>query len=704
MKLHNILSIKPTFYSCLLIICGYGSSIYAGVENICEPNLAMDDRGLSSCSNLPVLVPLNDSQTNMVLLLSDLGLATIKPMTADGNLWDASYGTVPFDAANISALTENRILNQREKLSQKDEIIFDERCYSFNSGNAAFISQVKTNKNIPANEKQLLINERQKMNQCSDKIALIAVDPNWSATTRQYASYLNASILFYNANYTAATKIYTVLSTVEDTWLKETALYMLIRTSLNSAYATGVDQYGDVYLDNINQNLLKQFLDHITVYLKAYPNGQYVASARGFMRRGLWLSKRQDLLVNEIVWQIQNPKSKFYNLEMSQLPAEIDRRVFNSQYFNVKNLTDPFFLATYDLMYMRMPASDPYRPITWAQLTAQKEFFKAQPELFQYLQAVHLVFVQNKPQEALSYLPKDNIKSNNYLQLSQSFLKGQILEKTGQKQAAEQYWNQQFAQARDSFQKGLFETALSNHLAAKQDYSAFIGKKAKISQLNLQRNFITQVANADSLQKIIQSNDSTLDQKQAATYTLLSKSLVHQNFDLFKQSFAFLPKNADQYQGYSSKDEQLKNKPDFSNFIWNGATITSQFKCANLQTLVSQLSQAPQDPLLNVCLGEYFRSEQGYSLQQLAYAEQQKSSFSGKIFARGQVYKDILKSSSKDDLHAYALYRSIQCYAPSGINDCGDAEVGKPVRKQWYDQIKRDYPNSTWAKSLKYYW
>jgi hypothetical protein len=88
----------------------------------------------------------------------------------------------------------------------------------------------------------------------------------------------------------------------------------------------------------------------------------------------------------------------------------------------------------------------------------------------------------------------------------------------------------------------------------------------------------------------------------------------------------------------------------------------------------------------------------------LAYAEQQQSSFSGKIFARGQVYKDILKSSSKDDLHAYALYRSIQCYAPSGINDCGDAEVSKPVRKQWYDQIKRDYPNSTWAKSLKYYW
>ncbi|WP_087544271.1 hypothetical protein [Acinetobacter sp. WCHA29] len=704
MKLQNKFIFKSIVYSSLSLVIYYSPITYAGVEQFCEPNLAINDKNLNGCSNLPVLYPANDSQTNMTLLLSDLGLATIKPMTADGNLWDANYGTVPFDAANISALTENRILNQREKLSQKDEIIFDERCYSFNSGNAAFISQVKINKNIPANEKQLLINERQKMNQCGDKIALIAVDPNWSVTTRQYASYLNASILFYNANYSAATKIYTVLSTVEDTWLKETALYMLIRTSLNSAYTTGVDQYGDVYLDNINQNLLKQFLDHITVYLKAYPNGQYIASARGFMRRGFWLSKRQDLLVNEIVWQLKNPTSKFYNLEMSELPAEIDRRVFDSSAFNLSNLKDPFFLAVYDLMHMRESNSENYHSISWAQLNAQKDFFRTQPELFQYLQAAHLFFVQNKAQEAQNYLAKANAKNGSYLQLSQTFLRGQILEKIGQPQNAEEYWHQELTQAKDSYQRSLFETALSNHLAIKQDYSAFIGKKAQITQPNLQRNFITQIANTNSLQKIIQSDQSNINQKQAAIYTLLSKSLVHQQFELFKQSYAFMPKNAMQYQGYNSDNEQLKNKPDFSNFIWNGAHITPQLKCSNLETLVNQLAQTPKDSLLNVCLGEYFRSEQGYSLQQLSYNEKQTSNFSGKIFARGQIYQDLIKSSSKSDLQAYALYRAIQCYAPSGINDCGGNEVNKSVRKQWFDKIKTDYPNTSWAKSLKYYW
>ncbi|MCM1958641.1 hypothetical protein NCZ17_04575 [Acinetobacter modestus] len=703
MKLQNKFIFKSIVYSSLSLVIYYSPITYAGVEQFCEPNLAINDKNLNGCSNLPVLYPANDSQTNMTLLLSDLGLATIKPMTADANLWDAVYGMVPFDAANLSSLTQNKMPNRR-KLLERTDTIFDERCTSFDSGNQAFNTQVQNNKAIPNLEKQILISERKKMNQCGDKIELIAINPNWSITTRQYASYLNASILFYNSNYSAANKIYTVLTTVEDTWLKETSQYMLIRTSLNSAYATGVDKYGDVYLDNINQNLLKQFLDNINAYLKAYPNGQYVASARGFMRRGFWLSKRQDLLVNEIIWQLKNPTSKFYNLEMSELPAEIDRRVFDSSAFNVNNLKDPFFLAVYDLMHMRESSSENYRPISWAQLNAQKDFFQTQPELFQYLQAAHLFFVQNKAQEAQNYLPKANAKNSSYLQLSQTFLRGQILEKIGQPQNADEYWRQQLAQAKDSYQRGLFETALSNHLAIKQDYSAFIGKKAQITQPNLQRNFITQIADTNSLQKLIQSEQSNIDQKQAAIYTLLSKSLVHQQFELFKQSYAFMPKNAMQYKGYNSDNEQLKNKPDFSNFIWNGANITPQLKCSNLETLVNQLAQTPKDPLLNVCLGEYFRSEQGYSLQQLSYNEKQTSNFSGKIFARGQIYQDLIKSSSKSDLQAYALYRAIQCYAPSGINDCGGNEVNKTVRKQWFDQIKIDYPNTSWAKSLKYYW
>ncbi|WP_348235763.1 hypothetical protein, partial [Salmonella enterica] len=70
----------------------------------------------------------------------------------------------------------------------------------------------------------------------------------------------------------------------------------------------------------------------------------------------------------------------YYNLDMSTLPAEIDRKVFGLENFNAKTLNDPFFLAIYDLMYMRQSDSTQYRPISWSELNAQKPVFKEQPE------------------------------------------------------------------------------------------------------------------------------------------------------------------------------------------------------------------------------------------------------------------------------------------------------------------------------------
>ena len=688
--------ISKTLFSAILPFLIYSNTAHAGFEQICEPDFYLNGSDYNKCSNLTVLIPSNDNQTNMLLLLSDLGLANIKPPQADLDLWTSTYGYSPFEGIPSA---ENRIANQRTKTSDENHG-YEERCNSLTGGKANFIEQVKNNKSISASEKQVLIAERSKISECSNKLPLLTINTQWSPTSRQYASYLNATIAFYNANFSTATKIYSVLSTVDDAWLKETSQYMLIRSSINSAYATGTDQYGSVNLDQINKNLLKQFLDNITSYLKAYPNGQYVASARGFLRRGFWLTGRQDLLVNEITWQINNPKSKYYNLDVKELPAEIDRRVFDSQYFNVKNLNDPFLLATYDLMQMRDSTTQGYQPLSWAQLNVQKDIFKNQPELFKYLQAVQLFYVQKKPQDALKYLP-ESTDLNNHLQLSQAFLKGQILEKSNSTQA-EQYWAQLLNKSKNSFQRGLFETALSNHLITKQDVNAFIGKKPRISQINLQKRFILYKANEKSLQSIIQNNEATTDQKQASIYTLLHKSLNQKNYVLFNQYYAYLPKDAAQYKNYESP-EKYKEKPPFSDFIWNGSSITTQIKCSNLPTLTSQLEKSPKDPLLNVCMGEYMRSSlQGFPYQM--NGENVEKSPSPDIFTRGTVYKSIIKSNTHGDLHAYALYRAIMCYSPSGMNDCGDQDVAKTVRKQWYDQIKQEYPNTTWAKSLKYYW
>ena len=693
---------KSLFYTLIPSLFIFTQQSHAGSDEYCAPNFNLDGSDYNACSNLPVLIPGNDNRTNMTLLLSNLGLAQIKTLKPDLNLWSAQYGSVPFDVTSLPTVTENKINNKRQpfKLNQ-DQVSYEERCISLQQGKQTFIDQVKANKSIPTTEKQLLIDARSKLIDCEKTTALIAVNPNWSATTRQYASYLNGSILFYNANFSAASKIYIALSQVEDPWLKETAQYMLIRTELNTAFASAQDQYGDINPEKIDHVSVKNFFNNITEYLKLYPQGQYVASARGLMRRGLWLTDRQDLLINEIVWQINHPQSPLYNLEMNQLPAELDRRVFRSEKFNPKLLNEPFFLTTYNLMQMRKTGDEKYKPITWAQLNNQKAFFKTQPELFKYLQAAHLFYVQGKNQEALSYLPKANSQTNNALQLSQQFLIGQILEKQNKVQA-QQHWLQLYQHANDGNAKALFETALANHFNQSQNTQAFIGKNAQISQAILQKNFISNFANEAALQTIIQSSTSTQNQKNTAIYTILSKSLDAQNFVLFNQNVQYLPKNTAQYKSYESNDA-LKEQPPFADFIWQGSNITPQLKCPDLITLSKQLAQSPKNALLNVCLGEYMRHSR-YGDYYYSWHNDEQNQFKGTPFARGTAYKNIIKNEPNGDLKAYALYRSVMCYSPNGTNDCGDIEVSKNTRKQWFDQLKRDYPNSNWAKSLKYYW
>lgn len=698
----NIL--RNTFLTPLVpAVILYSSFAYAGGDTYCEPSTLLQTNEYTACNNLPALTPANDNQTNLLLLLSDLNLVSISTTTEKSTLWDTNYSDVPFETKQLTSSAKNKSPNARDFVA-KDIDPYQEHCNSITNGAFEFIQQVKNDQSIPAAEKDILIRERNKISECEKQIALLSVNPNWAVSTRQYASYLNATIAFYNTKFSTATKIYSLLATVNNPWLKETAQYMLIRSNLNAAFQSGVGEYGDIQRDKLNQTLLKDFFNSITQYLKLYPNGKYAASARGLLRRGYWLNGRHDLLVNEFVWQINNPKSKFYNLEMNNISYEIDRHVFQNPDFKVQNLKDPLFLAIYDLMQMRKPESADDRVMTWEQLNSQKEIFIKQPQLFQYLRANHLFFIQNKPQEALSLLPKDNPKSvTNFLQLSQVFLKGRIIEKLGKSQSTQQYWESLLANAKTPDQRGLLELALYPYYLQQQNVDAFIGPNAKIKQLSLQKSFIYESANESSLIKIIQTAPST-EHKNLALYTALNKSLVHQNYTLFNQAYMALPSNVSQFNHTENAAEKFRSQPPLANFIWKGTTIATQIKCPDLKNLTQKLKITPKDLNLKLCLGEYFRSKNGYIASSFIDSETKNPTFQGSIFTRGQVYKDIIKTQPNGELKAYAVYRAIQCYAPSGFNDCQDQDVSKLVRKQWFDQIKRDHPHTSWAKSLKFYW
>ncbi len=157
--------------------------------------------------------------------------------------------------------------------------------------------------------------------------------------------------------------------------------------------------------------------------------------------------------------------------------------------------------------------------------------------------------------------------------------------------------------------------------------------------------------------------------------------MIHQNYSLFNQAYQQLPKNAAQYVYNTESFEHYKNQPPLGNFVWKGNKISNTLQCPDLYTLTQTLEKSPKDLNLRLCLGEYIRSEQGYSVKNLTYNEKEHSSFQGAVFARGQVYKDIVKTSTAGELKAYALYRSIMCYSPNGTNDCQDQDVANVCQK-----------------------
>jgi hypothetical protein len=77
----------------------------------------------------------------------------------------------------------------------------------------------------------------------------------------------------------------------------------------------------------------------------------------------------------------------------------------------------------------------------------------------------------------------------------------------------------------------------------------------------------------------------------------------------------------------------------------------------------------------------------------------------GRAYSRLEDYKAIMDDPGANaDEKALALNRAVRCYAPVGSNDCGGVEVSLAVRRAWFNRLHAQYPQSRWARELKYYW
>jgi hypothetical protein len=139
-------------------------------------------------------------------------------------------------------------------------------------------------------------------------------------------------------------------------------------------------------------------------------------------------------------------------------------------------------------------------------------------------------------------------------------------------------------------------------------------------------------------------------------------------------------------------------------------TQATDIDCPGLKRLALDLAAAPGSAHARLCLADFFRAN-GFDQFELDHQPSRqdlggtKTLFAGPVYSRLETYKSIVADpKAAGDDKAYALFRAVNCYAPSGNNTCGGTEVDKSVRKSWFTRLKSDYPKSRWASELRYYW
>jgi hypothetical protein len=144
--------------------------------------------------------------------------------------------------------------------------------------------------------------------------------------------------------------------------------------------------------------------------------------------------------------------------------------------------------------------------------------------------------------------------------------------------------------------------------------------------------------------------------------------------------------------------------------VFTQTTVLGDYGCGPLKETAAKLAKNPKASKPLLCLADFMRAN-GFDqngLDTQPEADQlggTKSLFAGGPYARFDVYKTLIASDkTAPEDKAYALYRAVRCYAPAQINSCGGEDVPQEQRKAWFQQLKKRYPNSKWAKELQGYW
>ncbi|QNQ11737.1 tetratricopeptide repeat protein [Sphingomonas alpina] len=687
----------------LLAALGWSAPAMASGDFGCSTSWKLKHRDMTGCDNMAILSPGNDTRVNLVLLIGrgapKQGLTPPDSAAKPGALFDWAM----FAGYNYSGPETTAYLNYANGEGS--------RCLSNHLGADDFVAAVEAERKVPQRDRDELVRARRALQpSCAGAAGAAPIAQSiQSPRGKLFERYLSGAAAFYAGDYDAAATVFRSLAGADQSWIAETARYMLARVEVNRAQVDAFDEYGSPKEGfSAQAGIIDAAEANLRDYLRAYPQGRYSNSARGLLRRVYWLGRRTDKLVAEYVALFRLAPEK-RGIDTADLAQEVDNKLL--PLLTTANTTDPILLAVIDLARMRGPDSDKPTdccgtPLTLDELQAQRAHFSGNPALFDYLLAAHALFVDNRPADVLRLIP-DAARQRvfDYFQFSRQMLRGVALEQSRDRNARG-FWVEMLPGATLPFERPALELALALHDERSAGLERIFAKESPVRAPDIREILLKNVAGPQLLRRQASDGSISRHERGVALATLLYKEMGHGLYQDFLDDLKSVPANAP-VEG-SLYDFAATNDPPLGVFLKPGNM--GDYGCATFRQTMMTLAKAPRDVTARLCLAEFMRAN---NFDQSEFDRQPpadqlggtQSLFPGQPYSRLEVYKSIIADPQAPARgKAYALYRAINCYAPNGRNECGGTDVPRAQRKAWFSRLKNDYPTSQWAQDLRYYW
>lgn len=706
-----------------LALAGYHSHAQASADGCSGSYWSLSRGGWYACEDVVAIMPFNDTRTNLLLFMLDRDGGKTVPIPSNNTGSDSQsyqYSLLPFtDWSYISKAftiptTMSATGDGQSRWSTNGTI-----CQSNDAARAEFISAVRANRKIPANERDLLVSARTSWTPACQRYSwsdISAEDgakaklPDLAAIStadgQQFVNYMTAADAFYRRAFDEASPKFAALNKASDPWVREASTYMVARSELNRAQATANGKYGDLDLEKIDKSIIAAADAGLNAYLKAYPKGRYANSANGLKRRVWWLGGDTEKLTNLYQSAFRNGIKNGTFADQAQLVEEIDLKLPRT------NITDPLLLAMVDLQRMRTDSDryDSSNTLSRAELDKQSALFASNKSLFDFLRASHAYYSAKNPKEVLTLIPDAaRQKKFTYLEFSRQMLRGQALTDTKDINARG-FWLEMIGGTEPVYQRPLVELAIALHDEKARQIDRIFAADSVVKNKQIRSILLRNIAGPDLLRQQATNTKASAEERQIALSTLLGKSISNGRYKEFLDASTLInPVVA--LNDPSASDGDSENLKSLINTYRVGPT-TGGYPCPSIKDTVTTLSTTPQSIRARMCLGEFYRTNSvngpydGYGANDGdGSLGSSPSLYPGSPVSRLDIYQNVIANRQAPATdRAYALYRAVQCYAPSGSNACGGKGVAQSQRKAWFLQLKREYPNSQWAKEARYYW